>query len=66
MRMVRVREKAFRNSIGFRFNVSLVDCTSLFVKSVLECYAGNLLAGSLQTKLNAGLSEQQQEYLFQK
>ena len=35
MRMVRVREKVFRNSSGFRFNVSLVDCTSLFVKSVL-------------------------------
>ena len=30
------------------------------------CYAGNLLeTGSLQTKLNAGLSEQQQEDLFQ-
>ena len=36
MRMVRVREKVFRNSSGFRFNVSFVDCTSVFVKSVLE------------------------------
>ena len=35
MRMVRVREKVFRNSSGFRFNVSFVDCTSVFVKSVL-------------------------------
>ena len=34
--MVRVREKVFRNSSGFRFNVSFVDCTSVFVKSVLE------------------------------
>ena len=31
MRMVRVREKVFRNSSGFRFNVSFVDCTSVFV-----------------------------------
>ena len=36
MGMVRVREKVFRNSSGFRFNVSFVDCTSVFVKSVLE------------------------------
>ena len=36
MRMVRVREKVFRNSGGIRFNVSFVDCTSVFVKSVLE------------------------------
>ena len=36
MRMVRVREKVFRNSSGFRFNVSFVDCTSVFVKSVFE------------------------------
>ena len=37
MRMVkRVREKAFSNSSGFRFNVTFVDCTSVFVKSVLE------------------------------
>jgi len=36
MRMVRVREKVFRNSSGFRFNVSFVDCTSVFAKSVLE------------------------------
>ena len=36
MRMVRVREKVFRNSSGFRFNVNFVDCTSVFVKSVLE------------------------------
>ena len=28
----------FRNSSGFRFNVSFVDCTSVFVKSVLETY----------------------------
>ena len=35
MRMVRVREKVFRNRSGFRFNVSFVDCTSVFVKSVL-------------------------------
>ena len=34
--MVRVREKVFRNSSGFRLNVSFVDCTSVFVKSVLE------------------------------
>ena len=33
---VRVREKLFRNSSGFRFDVSFVDCTSVFVKSVLE------------------------------
>ena len=31
-----MREKVFRNSSGFRFNVSFVDCTSVFVKSVLE------------------------------
>ena len=31
-----MREKVFRNSNGFRFNVSFVDCTSVFVKSVLE------------------------------
>ena len=30
-----MREKVFRNSSGFRFNVSFVDCTSVFVKSVL-------------------------------
>ena len=36
MRMVRVKEKVFRNSSGFRFNVSFVDCKSVFVKSVLE------------------------------
>ena len=36
MRMVRVREKVFRNSSRFRFNVSFVDRTSVFVKSVLE------------------------------
>ena len=36
MRMVRVREKVFRHSSGFRFNVSFVDCTSVLVKSVLE------------------------------
>ena len=36
MRIVRVSEKVFRNSGGFRFNVSFVDCTSVFVKSVLE------------------------------
>ena len=36
MRMVTVREKVFRNSGGFRFNVSFVDCTSMFVKPVLE------------------------------
>ena len=36
MRMVRVREKVFRNSSGFRFNVSFVDYTSVFVISVLE------------------------------
>ena len=36
MRIVRVREKVFRNSSGFRFNVNFVDCTSVFVKSVLE------------------------------
>ena len=34
MRMVRVREKVFRNSSGFRFNVSFVDCTSVFVYHV--------------------------------
>ena len=28
--------KKKRNSSGFRFNVSFVDCTSVFVKSVLE------------------------------
>ena len=33
---VRVREKVLTNSSGFRFNVSFVDCTSVFVKSVLE------------------------------
>ena len=27
--MVREREKVFRNSSGFRFNVSFVDCTSV-------------------------------------
>ena len=32
MRVVRVREKVFRNSGGFSF----VDCTSVFAKSVLE------------------------------
>ena len=36
MRMVRVREKVFRNSSGFRFNVNFVDCTSVFFKAVLE------------------------------
>ena len=35
MRMVRVREKVFRNRSGLDFNVSFVDCTSVFVKSVL-------------------------------
>ena len=36
VRMVRVREKVFRNISGFRFNVSFVDWTSVFVKFVLE------------------------------
>ena len=37
MRMVRVRENVFINSMsGFRFNISFVDCTSALVKSVLE------------------------------
>ena len=36
MRMVRVREKVFRKSNGFRLNVSFVDCTSVFVKFVLK------------------------------
>ena len=31
-----MREKVFRNSSGSGFNVSFVDCTSVFVKSVLE------------------------------
>ena len=31
-----MREKVFRNSSGFRFNVSFVDCSSVFIKSVLE------------------------------
>ena len=31
-----MREKVFRNSSGFRFNFSFVDCTSVFVKSVLD------------------------------
>ena len=33
-----MREEVFRNSSGFGFNVSFVDCTSrsVFVKSVLE------------------------------
>ena len=35
-RMVRVREKVFRNSSGFICNVSFVEWTSVFVKSVLE------------------------------
>ena len=30
------RESVQINSSGFRFNVSFVDCTSVFVKSVLE------------------------------
>ena len=29
-----MREKVFRKSSGFRFNVSFVECTSVFVKSV--------------------------------
>ena len=32
----RVREKVSRNSGGFRLNLIFVDCTSVFVKSVLE------------------------------
>ena len=37
MRMVsRVTKKVFRNSSGFKFNVSFVDWTSVFGKSVLE------------------------------
>ena len=31
-----MREKVFRKSGGFRFIVRFVDCTSVFVKSVLE------------------------------
>ena len=31
-----MREKVFRNSSGFRFYVSFVNWTSVFVKSVLE------------------------------
>ena len=53
MRMVRVREKVFRNSSGFRFNVSFVDCASVFVKSVLEQFlrAANIpRTNALQTK----------------
>ena len=34
--MVRVREKVSRNISGFRFNVSFVDWTAVFVKFVLE------------------------------
>ena len=36
IRMVRVREKVFRKSSGFRFNVSFLSCTSVFVESVLQ------------------------------
>ena len=35
-RMVRVREKVFRNSSWFTCNVSFVEWTSMFVNSVLE------------------------------
>ena len=37
MRMVRVREKVFRNSSGFRFNVSFVDCTILSTTEGATC-----------------------------
>ena len=30
------REKVFRNSSGYGFNVSFVNCMSVFVKSVLQ------------------------------
>ena len=53
MRMIRVREKVFRNSPGFRFNVCLVDCMSVLVKSVLEQFlrAVNISrTNALQTK----------------
>ena len=51
--MIRVREKVFRNSPGFRFNVCLVDCMSVLVKSVLEQFlrAVNISrTNALQTK----------------
>ena len=53
MRMVRVREKVFRNSTGFRFNVCFVNCMSVFVKSVLEQFlraANTSRTNALQTK----------------
>ena len=53
MRMVRVREKVFRNSTGFRFNVSFVDCSSVFVKSVLKQFLRSVnisRTNGLQTK----------------
>ena len=31
-----MREKVFRNSSGFRFNVSFVDCTSVVVNMSLN------------------------------
>ena len=37
MRMVRVREKVFRNSSGIRFNVSFVDCTILSTTEGATC-----------------------------
>ena len=53
MRMVRVREKVFRNSTGFRLNVSFVDCSSVFVKSVLKQFLRSVnisRTNGLQTK----------------
>jgi len=45
-----VREKVFRNSSGFRFNVGFVDCTSVFVKS-----AGVLSGADIQKSRSSGI-----------
>ena len=36
VKIVRVREKVLGNNSRYRFNLSFVDWTSVFVKSVLE------------------------------
>ena len=36
MAMIRIRQKTFGSSGGFKFNVSVVDRASMFIESVFE------------------------------
>ena len=55
MRMVRVRDKVYRNRSGLRFNASFVDCTSVFVKSVIR--TANIISITVMLHSGGGARE---------